>query len=131
MSEVLSYFSYKANRYLKLLIAHSKFSTTNAAEISRREQGVTTCLRTTCHRSNLYVASCSQTGIYTLLLLIDVSSVCCPWVTSVITFSTLLFQRISIGHISEFSLHFSVRYLKLLVCQGNFSGTREFILTYQ
>ena len=39
--------------------------------------GVNTCLETTCHWSNWSVASCSQTGIYSLWLLVDFSRVCC------------------------------------------------------
>ena len=41
-----------------------------------RVYGVNTCLGATCHRSNWSVASCSQTGTYSLWLLIDFSSIC-------------------------------------------------------
>ena len=54
----------------------TRLTTTNAVEISRREWGVNTCLGITCHGSNWSVASCSQAGTYSLLPLIDFSSVC-------------------------------------------------------
>ena len=40
--------------------------TTNATEIKKQSCGVNTCPGTTCHGSVYSVASCSQTGIYTL-----------------------------------------------------------------
>ena len=52
----------------------TQLTTTNAVEIKRWELGVNTCLGTTCHGSNWSVAGCSQTGICSLLPLIDLSS---------------------------------------------------------
>ena len=69
----------------------TRLTTSNAVEINRREQGVNTSLRTTCHGSNWSMASCSQTGISSLLLLIDFSRfvvlrrVGCLWVTGVLS----------------------------------------------
>ena len=50
----------------------TRLTTSNTVELNRRKYGVNTCLGTTLIRGN-----CSQTGIYSLLLLIDLSSVCC------------------------------------------------------
>ena len=55
----------------------TRLTKTTAFQINRREYGVNTCLGTTCHGQNWYMASCSQTGIYSLLPLIDFSGVCC------------------------------------------------------
>ena len=57
----------------------ARLTTINAVEIKRQEKGVNICLGTACHGSNWSnwsVASCSQTGIYSLWLHIDFSSVC-------------------------------------------------------
>ena len=53
----------------------TRLTTTNGVEINRREQGVNTCLWTTCHGSSWSVANFSQTGSYSLWLLIDFSSI--------------------------------------------------------
>ena len=42
-----------------------------------------------------------------------------------------LYQRIKVGQISYFSLHFSFCHLKLLISQCKFSGTRKLTLRYQ
>ena len=78
----------------------TQLTTTNAVETNGREKGVNTCLRTTCYGSNWSVASCSQTGIYSLWLLIYFSSVCCSllyrvdclWVTGVFFSIFLVFD---------------------------------------
>ena len=57
-----------------------RLTTTSAVEINRREQCINTCLGTSCHGSKCSVfwsvASCSPTGIYSIWLLINFSSVC-------------------------------------------------------
>ena len=55
----------------------TRLTTTTAVKINRREYGENTCLGTTCHGSSWSVAGCSQTGIFSLWLLVDFSSVCC------------------------------------------------------
>ena len=45
--------------------------------------------------------------------------------------STSLYQRIKFGDFFLFSLHFISCYLKLLLAQSKFSGTRKFTLRYQ
>ena len=54
----------------------TRLTTTNIVEINRQED-VSICLGTTCHGSNWSVPSCSQTGIYSWCLLIDISNICC------------------------------------------------------
>ena len=64
-------------------VPHRLPETTNATDNkkrswnNRRQKGVNTCLETTWHGSNWSVASCSQTGIYSLRLRSDFCSVCC------------------------------------------------------
>ena len=45
--------------------------------LPRIKPTVNTCLGTTCHGSNRSVASCSQTGIYTIFPPVDFNCVCC------------------------------------------------------